>query len=156
MSTILSWSEAARLAEDCRKRAGIVVTSNGTFDLLHVGHVSYLAAARSLGDLLLVGVNSDRSVKAYKGPERPLNPENARAQVLGALRCVDGVCIFDEDTPVEWLKVVKPDIHVKGGDWDPAKIPEAKVLEAWGGRIHIIPTREGYSTTRIIERSRGK
>jgi glycerol-3-phosphate cytidylyltransferase len=154
MKTIYTWEEAAQLAQECKNRGGIVVTTNGCFDLLHKGHVEYLSAARQLGDLLIVGINSDASVKKVKGPSRPLNDETARAVVLGALKCVDAVCIFKEATPVEWLRVVQPNIHVKGGDWDPAKMPESPVLKEWGGTVKVLPYVEGFSTTGLIEKSK--
>jgi rfaE bifunctional protein nucleotidyltransferase chain/domain len=150
----LSWEEASSLARHCENKGGTVVTTNGTFDLIHKGHVSYLAGARGRGDLLLVAINSDASVKRYKGPDRPLNSEKDRAFVLSALRYVDGVCIFEEDTPAEWLRVIRPHLHVKGGDWDPAKIPEAAVLAEWGGRVVVEPYLSGVSTTNLIEKSR--
>ncbi len=153
-STILSWKEAALLAENCRKAGGLVVTTNGCFDLLHKGHVSYLQQARSLGDLLIVGLNSDESVKKIKGPERPLNNETDRAFVLSALRCIDGVCVFSEETPVEWLKTIRPHIHVKGGDWVPEKMPENATIRSWGGKIITIPYVDGYSTTSLIAKSK--
>ena len=132
----------------------MVVTTNGCFDILHRGHVEYLHAARQLGDLLIVGLNSDASVKKLKGPSRPLNDQNARAVVVGALKSVDAVIVFDEDTPVKWLQEVKPHIHVKGGDWDPKKMPETAVLERWGAKVVVVPYVDGYSTTKLIEKSR--
>lgn len=150
----LSWSEARALSEACRARGGVVVTTNGCFDILHRGHVEYLQAARQLGDLLIVGLNSDASVKKLKGPSRPLNDQNARAVVVGALKSVDAVIVFDEDTPVKWLQEVKPHIHVKGGDWDPQKMPETAVLESWGAKVVVVPYVDGYSTTKLIEKSR--
>ena len=152
---VLSWDEATEMAQNCRDKGGIVVTTNGCFDLLHAGHVQYLSYARQLGDILLVAINTDDSVKRIKGPKRPINNEESRAFVLSALKSVDGVCIFSEETPVEWLKTVKPHIHVKGSDWDITKIPEAKVLETWGGRVQAAPFTEGFSTTKLIEKSKG-
>ena len=131
-----------------------MVTTNGCFDLLHKGHVTYLAQARQMGDLLLVGINSDASVRKIKGETRPLNDEVARATVLAALRSVDGVCVFSEDTPVDWLRAIKPLIHVKGGDWDASKMPETKVLGEWGGRVQSAGFVPGYSTTGLIEKSK--
>lgn len=151
-----TWNEAAQMAKNCRSRGGIVVTTNGCFDLLHRGHVEYLSAARQLGDLLIVGINSDDSVRQIKGPTRPLNDENARAIVLSALKCIDAVCIFNEATPVEWLRVVQPHLHVKGGDWDPEKMPEFATLKEWGGLVKVLPYVEGYSTTSLIEKSKNR
>jgi rfaE bifunctional protein nucleotidyltransferase chain/domain len=153
---IFDWTAAQKLAEDCRARGGKVITTNGCFDILHVGHVSYLKAARQLGDLLLVGLNSDASVKKIKGPSRPINSETARSEVISALKSVDGACVFTEDTPIEWLRHIKPDIHVKGGDWDVAKMPETPVLAEWGGKVQTLPFIEGFSTTLIIDKMQGK
>lgn len=154
MKAIYTWEEATELAQNCRNNGGIVVTTNGCFDLLHKGHVEYLQAARQMGDILLVGLNSDESVKKIKGPSRPLNNEEARATVIGALKSVDAVCVFPQDTPVEWLKKVRPHIHIKGGDWDPVKIPEYSTLKEWGGTVKVVPYVEGYSTTGLIEKSK--
>jgi glycerol-3-phosphate cytidylyltransferase len=154
MNVILSWEDAAELAQNCRKQGGVVVSTNGCFDILHKGHVSYLHFARSQGDLLLVGINSDASVRANKGPTRPVNDELSRAYVLAGLKSVDGVCLFSEPTPVEWLRAVRPQIHVKGGDWDPATMPETPVLASWGGRVVMAPYLDGFSTTSIIEKSK--
>lgn len=154
MNHALSWDEARRLADACRARGGVVVTTNGCFDLIHKGHVTYLAAARSLGDLLLVAVNSDASVKAIKGPERPLNDEASRAFVLSALKPVDGVCVFTESTPLKWLEHIRPDVHVKGGDWKPETMPETPVVKSWGGRVVVIPYVDGASTTNLIAKAR--
>ncbi len=156
MNGAITWKEAQSKALACQKAGGIVVTTNGSFDILHQGHVSYLSAARGMGDLLLVGLNSDASVKRYKGESRPLNGQEARAYVLSALKCVDGVCIFEDDTPVEWLEMIRPQIHVKGGDWDVEKIPEAKVVATWGGKVHAIPFVDGFSTSSIIRSAQGK
>lgn len=152
----LSWNEAKALVDNCKKAGGVVVTTNGTFDILHQGHVSYLHAARSMGDILIVGLNSDASVKRYKGPTRPINSETARAMVMAALRSVDAVCVFTEDTPVEWLQFLQPHIHVKGGDWDVQKIPETAVMAQWSGKVVAIPFVEGFSTTKIIEAAQGR
>ncbi len=152
----LSWSEAAALADAVRRRGGKVVTTNGCFDLLHAGHVQYLEDARKLGDALIVGLNSDASVKRLKGAERPLNSSDARACVLGALRAVDAVVVYEEDTPTEFLKTVRPDIHVKGGDWDPEKMPETPLIRSWGGRVEVLRFVDGFSTTGLIERARDK
>ena len=155
VTRVLSWEEARRLADECHQRKGIVVTTNGCFDLLHRGHVEYLAAARQLGDLLLVGLNSDASVKRQgKGPDRPINDQNARAAVMAALRAVDGVCIFNEDLPLHWLEAIRPDIHVKGGDYSLEKLPETECLKQWGGKTVVLPFVAGFSTTGILARVR--
>ena len=129
-----------------------IVSTNGCFDILHVGHVRYLQKSAALGDILIVCLNSDRSVKALKGNDRPLNNENDRAEVLAALSCVDFVVIFDEDTPVNYLAQIKPDIHTKGGDYDINTLPEAKVITDNGGRLEFISFVEGKSTTNIINK----
>ena len=129
-----------------------IVSTNGCFDILHVGHVRYLQKSAALGDILVVCLNSDRSVKALKGDSRPLNNENDRAEVLAALGCVDFVAIFDEDTPVNYLAQIKPDIHTKGGDYDINTLPEAKVITDNGGRVEFISFVEGKSTTNIISK----
>ena len=132
-----------------------VVFTNGVFDILHPGHVRYLQEARALGDRLIVGVNSDRSVRALnKAPGRPINSEDERAEVLRALACVDEVVIFDEDTPHEIIAKIQPDILVKGADWGEHAIVGRDIVEAKGGRVVRIKLAEGYSTTKIIERIR--
>ena len=147
-------------ARDAAKAAGkVVVWSNGTFDLLHPGHVSSLEQARTLGDVLVVGVNSDRSVKAYKGPARPIMGERERAAMLAALECVDFVVIFDEDTPVESLAKLKPDVHCKGAEYAPPHgrpVPERAVVEGYGGRVAYLPLVPGVSTTDVLTRIREK
>ncbi len=130
--------------------------TNGCFDLLHVGHVRYLAAARAQGDLLIVGLNSDRSVAEIKGPRRPLVPERERAEVLAALACVDFVVVFDAAHPLALIQAIVPDVLVKGADWPEAEIVGADAVRAGGGRVARIPVVEGASTsaliTRVIER----
>jgi rfaE bifunctional protein nucleotidyltransferase chain/domain len=148
-------ADAVELVTHARNRGRVVVFTNGVFDILHPGHVRYLRDARALGDLLIVGVNSDRSVKALaKAPNRPINSETERAEVLGALASVDAVVIFDEDTPHEIIKALQPDILVKGADWGENAIVGRDVVEARGGRVVRIELAEGYSTTKIIERVR--
>lgn len=151
---VVELSEAARLIRDWRQAGQTVVFTNGCFDLLHVGHVQTLSRARAEGDRLVVGVNSDESVRRLKGARRPVNPEADRAALLAALRCVDAVVIFAEDTPVETLEVLRPDIHVKGGDYKVEELPEAETVRAYGGRIVLIDLVPGRSTTSMIERSR--
>jgi len=151
---MLTWNQATELAKICREQGGRIITTNGCFDLLHRGHVEYLNFARQQGDLLLVAINSDESVQKIKGPTRPITSELDRAFVLSALKSVDGVCIFSETTPIEWLKTIRPDIHVKGADWDLDKIPEKKILEEWGAKLIAAPFIKGYSTTEVIQKSR--
>lgn len=134
-----------------------LVFTNGVFDVLHRGHVTYLAAARYLGSSLLVGVNSDCSARGLgKGPDRPLNGEMDRMLVLAALESVTYVVFFDEPTPCELLERCKPDVYVKGGDYDMEALVETRLVRSWGGRSIAIPFVEGYSTTHLVQRIRGK
>ncbi len=153
---ILTRDQAARFVDGLHAQRKTVVFTNGVFDLLHPGHVRYLADARRQGDALIVGLNSDRSVRAIKGPERPIFPEDDRADVLAALACVDAVCIFDEETPHAIISRLQPDVLVKGADWAADEIVGRDVVEARGGRVARIPVAAGYSTTAIVERIRGK
>ncbi|MBQ7515890.1 MAG: D-glycero-beta-D-manno-heptose 1-phosphate adenylyltransferase [Schwartzia sp.] len=131
-----------------------IVFTNGCFDILHAGHVRYLTAARAEGDVLIVGLNSDESVRRLKGPSRPVNPETDRAEVLGGLRAVDAVTIFDEPTAAELIALVKPDVYVKGGDYTLDTLPEAAIVQRYGGRVAFIDLVAGRSTTNIIDRIR--
>ena len=131
--------------------SGRVVFTNGVFDLLHVGHIDLLTAARAQGDRLLVALNSDASVRRLKGPARPVRTEAERAYVVAALECVDAVTVFDEDTPLEIITALRPDVLVKGGDYAPETIVGRAQVESWGGRVHVVPLTAGHSTTRIIE-----
>ena len=142
----------SRLASTGKK----TVWTNGCFDILHRGHVSYLEQAAQFGDLLVVGLNSDSSVRSVKGPDRPVNCQDDRAQALGALSCVDYVVIFDDPTTVRLLDLLKPDVYAKGGDYtiDTIDQDERKVVEGYGGSIEILPEVKGVSTTQIIERIR--
>ena len=135
-------------------KGGLVVFTNGVFDLLHPGHIRYLQDARRLGALLIVGVNSDRSVRAIKEPGRPLNPEDERAEVLLSLECVDTVVVFDEDDPHRLIEAIQPDVLVKGADWGPTEIIGRDVVEARGGRVVRIDLAPGYSTTELIRKVR--
>jgi rfaE bifunctional protein nucleotidyltransferase chain/domain len=139
------------VVEAVRKRGGTVVATGGCFDLLHAGHVATLRAARGLGDCLVVCLNSDASVRRLKGPSRPLVPASDRARVLEALEFVDAVVVFEEDTPVEVLGRLRPDVWAKGGDYAGAEVPEAAVLAEWGGQAVVLPYLEGRSTTRLVE-----
>jgi D-beta-D-heptose 7-phosphate kinase/D-beta-D-heptose 1-phosphate adenosyltransferase len=147
-----SIDQAAELAERVQRRGATVVFTNGVFDLLHPGHVRYLRDARRLGDALIVGVNSDRSVRAIKGPERPITPAGERAEVLLALECVDAVAIFDEQTPDAIIRRVQPDVLVKGADWGPDNIVGRDTVEARGGRVVRMDLAPGYSTTDLIRK----
>ncbi len=146
--------EAVILAalEKWRANGKKLVFTNGCFDILHVGHVRYLTEARSLGDGLMVGVNSDESVSDLKGPSRPILPENERLELLQALRCVDFVCPFSEETPKRLIELVRPDILVKGGDWPAEKIVGGDFVKSYGGSVMSLPFVAGHSTTGIVER----
>jgi D-beta-D-heptose 7-phosphate kinase/D-beta-D-heptose 1-phosphate adenosyltransferase len=133
------------------ERGGVVVATGGCFDLLHAGHVATLRAARRLGDCLVVCLNSDASVRRLKGPARPLVPATDRARVLEALECVDAVVEFDEDTPVEAIRRIRPQVWAKGGDYAGTDLPEAAVLAEWGGQTVALPYLEDRSTTRLVE-----
>ena len=147
--------QASELVARERVKGRVIVFTNGVFDILHPGHVRYLRDARALGDLLIVGINSDRSVKTLgKAPDRPINSEHERAEILGALAAVDAVVIFDEETPHEIITAIQPDILVKGADWGENAIVGRDVVEARGGKVVRIALAEGYSTTRLIERIR--
>jgi D-beta-D-heptose 7-phosphate kinase/D-beta-D-heptose 1-phosphate adenosyltransferase len=138
------------------QQAGRVVFTNGVFDLLHPGHVDVLLAARRAGDRLAVGVNSDASVRRLKGPERPVRSEAERAYVLAALEMVDCVVVFEEDTPLELIRHLRPDVLVKGGDYTESTIVGAPDVRAWGGDVRVIPLTPGQSTTNIIRSLRGQ
>ena len=142
---------AAKLRADGRR----VVFTNGVFDILHAGHLRYLQQARALGDALIIGLNSDASVRRNKGPERPINAEDERAEILSALECVDGVVIFDEDTPAEIIRAIQPDILVKGADWAEDAIVGRDTVEARGGQVVRVPIEKGFSTSGIIEKIKG-
>lgn len=151
---VLSRAQAARWRASLK---GALVFTNGVFDLLHPGHVDLLFGARAQGDHLIVGVNSDASVRRLgKGPERPVRAEAERAYVLAGLAAVDAVVLFDEDTPLELVTVVQPDVIVKGGDYAPETVVGADVVRARGGRVVIIPLTPGQSTTSIVERLRAE
>ena len=151
---VLTIAEAAAVAASRRQAGRRVVFTNGVFDLLHPGHVRYLAAARALGDALVVGVNSDRSVRANKGETRPLMPEQERAEILAALACVDAVAIFDAETPADIIRQIQPDILVKGADWAEDAIVGRDSVESRGGRVVRMAIEEGWSTSAIIEKIR--
>ena len=147
-------AEAARAVAKLRQEGCTIVFTNGVFDLLHPGHLAYLRHARGLGDALVVGVNSDRSVRANKGKGRPVTPEHERAEILAALACVNGVVIFDDETPHAIVADLEPDILVKGADWPEDAIVGRDIVEARGGRVVRVPVAPGYSTTSIIDKIR--
>jgi rfaE bifunctional protein nucleotidyltransferase chain/domain len=148
--------EATALVERLRAAGRTVVFTNGVFDLLHVGHLRYLQQARALGDALILGLNSDQSVRANKGPARPVTPEAERAEILEALGCVDGVVVFDQDTPHDLIAALQPDVLVKGADWAADAIVGSDIVEARGGRVVRVPLEAGRSTSAIIEKIRNQ
>lgn len=146
---------AVRMVNVWRLKSDRIVFTNGCFDILHRGHVEYLQEAAALGDRLVVGVNSDASVRRLgKGDDRPLNDQDSRAKVLAALRCVDAVVIFDEDTPLEMITALQPDVVAKGGDWKPEQIVGADVVKARGGEVRSLKLVDGFSTTALVEKIR--
>ena len=152
----LSAAQAGALAAGIHEKGGRLVFTNGVFDLLHPGHVRYLQDARDLGDRLIVGINSDRSVRSIKGPSRPVTPEQERAEILLALEPVDAVVIFDEETPFELIRRIQPDVLVKGADWGEDAIVGRDVVEARGGKVVRVTLSPGYSTTELIRRTRAR
>ncbi len=145
-------AEAAALGARLRQEGRQVVFANGCFDLFHVGHVRYLEGARQQGDVLVVGVNSDRSVRQLKGEGRPLLPEDARAELLAAMECVDYVVIFDDLTAENILRDLRPDVHCKGTDYTEATVPEREVVRSWGGRVVIVGDPKDHSTRDVLAR----
>lgn len=138
------------LIEELRKNNLKIVFTNGCFDILHKGHVKYLSEAKKFGDVLIVGINSDSSIKKIKGNKRPIIPLESRIEVLDAVNSVDFVIPFEEETPLELISVIKPDIHVKGGDYTIESLPESKLILEYGGEIKIMTLVNGYSTTNIV------
>jgi len=149
----MSWEALVRWREHQRGR---VVFTNGVFDLLHPGHVDILVGARTCGDALVVGLNSDASVRRLKGPERPVRTEAERAYLLASLEAVDAVAVFEQDTPLELVTALRPDVIVKGGDYSPETVVGAAEVRARGGDVVIVPLTPGHSTTSTIERLRGR
>ena len=148
---LLTIDQAAAWAADQRSHGRVLVFTNGVYDLVHPGHVQYLEAARAEGDRLIVAVNSDRSVRANKGPSRPILPEQERAELIAALTCVDAVVIFDAETPAAVIAAIQPDVLVKGADWAHDAIVGRDVVEARGGRVVRMTLTDGFSTSRIVE-----
>ncbi|MCO5298144.1 MAG: D-glycero-beta-D-manno-heptose 1-phosphate adenylyltransferase [Fimbriimonadaceae bacterium] len=147
--SVVDLNEAVRLRQGKR-----LVLTNGVFDLLHAGHVRLLEAARAHGDLLIVGINSDASVRRLgKGPHRPIHPQEDRAEVLAALRCVDAVVIFDESNPIALIEALRPEVHVKGGDYRLEELPETPVVQGYGGEVVLLPLLEGRSTTSALRKA---
>lgn len=145
-------NELKDISEKSRKENKTVVTTNGVFDIIHIGHIRYLQEAKKLGDILIIGINSDTSVKRIKGQKRPINNENDRAEALAALQCVDYVTVFNEENPIKVLDIIKPNIHVKGGDYNINQIIEKGIIEKNNGRIVLIPEVKGYATTNLIRK----
>ena len=151
---VLSRDQAVDLVTRLRASATRIVFTNGVFDLLHPGHVRYLQGARAHGDVLIVGLNSDVSVRRNKGEKRPVNPETERAEALAALACVDVVVLFNEETPAAIIHAVQPDVLVKGADWPADQIVGRETVEARGGRVIRVAVEPGYSTSSLIDRIR--
>lgn len=152
MGLLVKQEDLDELLKKLKEENKTIVTTNGCFDILHVGHVRYLKKAKSFGDILIIALNSDKSVKSIKGPDRPINNENDRAEILNALSFVDYTVLFDEDSPMNLLAKLKPDVHTKGADYTVETLPEAKVILENGGKIEFISFVEGKSTTSIIEK----
>ncbi len=151
---VLTEIQVAALVAEVRRMGRRIVFTNGVFDLLHPGHVRYLEQARALGDLLIVGLNADGSVRRSRGPGRPITPQDERAEVLAALASVDAVVVFPEDTPADIIRRIEPDTLVKGADWPADQIIGRDIVEARGGRVVVVPVEPGYSTSSIVERIR--
>lgn len=149
---LVSRPELARLRRSWRTRGRVVVFTNGVFDILHVGHIDLLRKAKSFGDVLVVGLNSDASVRRLKGPSRPINKQKDRAAILSALKSVDCVCVFGEDTPRNLIQVLQPDVLVKGAEYALDVIVGADLVKTWGGKVHRVAMKKGFSTTATIRR----
>lgn len=154
MGQVVRREDLFALGEKLRAEGKTIVSTNGCFDILHVGHCRILQQSKALGDVLVVGLNADASVRRLKGPERPINQEDDRAELLAALEAVDYVTIFGEDTPVEFLKELRPHIHVKGADYKPSDLAETPVVESFGGRVEILKLVPGRSTTNLVSKIR--
>lgn len=151
---IISRNSLPLLSKKLRASRKKIVFTNGTFDILHLGHVTYLEAAKKCGDVLVVGVNSDASVRSYKAPDRPVNPEKDRMAVLAALECVDYVVLFTEPTPLNLITALRPHVLAKGADWKKSQIAGAAEVESWGGKVKLLKLVPGRSTTNIIQKMR--
>jgi rfaE bifunctional protein nucleotidyltransferase chain/domain len=151
LGEVISLQEAVAIREKLRAKGKTIVLTNGHFDLLHVGHVDCLQRTKTLGDVLIVGLNSDASTRLLKGEKRPIVPQEERAQLLAALQCVDYVIIFEERTAERLLAALKPEVYAKGGDWAIEDLPEAKAVAEYGGQVEILPQVPSRSTTDIIK-----
>jgi len=152
MTKIKGIEELRGIVKNLKKQNKIVITTNGVFDILHIGHIRYLEEAKKLGNILIVAINSDSSTKQIKDPKRPLNNENDRAEAVAALECIDYVIIFNEENPMKILEEIKPNIHVKGGDYKINEIIEKNIIEKNNGKVVLIPKVNGYSTTNYINK----
>ena len=152
MGKVVAAAELIEAAKEARSQGKKVVTTNGCFDILHIGHVRILNQARAEGDLLFLGLNSDASVKRLKGEDRPINSESDRAEILANLNSIDYVYIFGEDTPVEFLKLVRPDVHVKGADYTAGELAETPIVESFGGVVKLLPLVPQKSTTSLVQK----
>jgi len=149
---LIDRKNAAQVCEELRRREKKIVFTNGCFDILHAGHVRYLAAAKKFGDELIVGLNTDESVRRLKGAHRPINCQEDRAEVLLALKAVDHVIFFGEQTAENLIAEVKPDVYVKGGDYTLDTLPEAKIVQSYGGRVELVNLVAGRSTTNVVKK----
>ena len=157
MSKIKNIEELKNIVDKLKGQNKKIITTNGVFDILHIGHIRYLQEAKKLGDILIIAVNSDSSTKQIKGTKRPLNNEDDRMEALAALQCVDYVVIFDQEDPKKILEEIRPDIHVKGGDYDPKnfkQMPEAEIINKYGGEVKIVSLFNRKSTTNVINKIR--
>jgi rfaE bifunctional protein nucleotidyltransferase chain/domain len=154
-SKIVTWENLEPLASTLSSKGLRVISTNGCFDILHSGHIEYLSAARSLGDVLVVGINSDDSVRTLKGEGRPIQPESARAFQVAGLEAVDYVVVFNDAIPIRFLEILRPRIHVKGGDYEPSRLPEKEIVERSGGKVVCLPLIEGFSTSRLAQQIAG-
>ena len=153
---LIDRKDAAQFCEELRRCGKKIVFTNGCFDIIHAGHVRYLTTAKNFGDVLIVGLNSDESVRRLKGESRPINNQGDRAEVLLGLKAVDHVIFFGEATAENLIREVKPDIYVKGGDYTLATLPEAKIIQSYGGRVELVNLVAGHSTTNIVEKILGR
>lgn len=149
-SKIKTRQELIQIVKRLKSQGKKIVTTNGAFDILHVGHIKSFEKAKKFGDFLIVGVNTDDSVRRYKGPKRPINKENDRVYLVAALAVVDYITLFAEDTPVELLEAIKPDVHVKAADYDVDKMPETPIVRKHGGQVIAVPLESNYATTDLI------
>lgn len=154
MGKVIGIEELSRLLEGSRSGGSKIVFTNGVFDILHAGHLDYLKRSKKLGDILIVGVNSDESTKTIKGDDRPINNEEDRTTLLAGLECVDYVTLFSEITPINLIRLLRPDLLVKGADYSADEVVGKDVVESFGGEVKLIPFKEGFSTSRLIDKIR--